>query len=255
MDDEREEENERGPNVVKHLSSSHLSPEHPHWYPSSSCFMMLEKDRQALWRAWMAASDRHRSSSRRLTRTELERGDSGADLRGVCGGVTGAGGQVAGPAMAGGDSSCTVHVGEASGWEVRRLLMADDSPMGDSGTSQMSRIRFTHSSMEWSICATTACSTAASAAASATSIDWYAAPSATSSTSSPSSSSWLMGVSTASSSSSCSSSPTSFSSPHLLPHPHLLPARHSCMPGGDGYASAESARVDTHPWSDRLVVP
>ena len=45
--------------------------------------MILEKDRQALRRAWMAASDRHRSSSRRLTRTELERDDSGADVRGV----------------------------------------------------------------------------------------------------------------------------------------------------------------------------
>lgn len=41
--------------------------------------MVLEKGRQALRRAWMAASDRHRSSSRRLTRTELEREDSGAD--------------------------------------------------------------------------------------------------------------------------------------------------------------------------------
>ena len=53
----------------------------------------------------MAASDRHRSSSRRLTHTELERDHSGADLRGVWGGVTGAGGQVAGPAMSGSSSS------------------------------------------------------------------------------------------------------------------------------------------------------
>ena len=100
----------------------------------------------------MAASDRHRSSSRRLTRIELERDHGEADLRGVWGGVTGAGGQVAGPAMAGGDSSCAVDVGKKDGREVRPLLMDEGgSPMGDSGTSQMFWIRFTLSSMEWSI--------------------------------------------------------------------------------------------------------